>query len=137
MEVVINKKDGSCDDVSLLVKCVSGKTKDNLYVAMRKSILDQIYEYKNSQQKLQCVLCEDDQKIHVDHFSPQFIEMYTEFINKHPEYPTKFDKDVSHACIFREEDREYEIIWKKFHRENANLRILCQRCNLTRKKVKR
>jgi hypothetical protein len=37
-------------------------------------------------------------------------------------------------AIFKQEDKEFENEWKKYHKKYALLRCLCMKCNLTREK---
>ena len=45
-------------------------------------------------------------------------------------------QDTSNRKRFLPIDREFENEWIYYHYKNARLRMLCQRCNLTRTKTK-
>jgi len=57
-------------------------------------------------------------------------------INKNIIPPNSFEKtnDGTNRIKFKECDKEYENLFKKYHMENAILRPLCKNCNLTRSK---
>ena len=44
--------------------------------------------------------------------------------------------DGSGRRCFKPIDSIFEKEWQEFHKDNAQLRILCQKCNLTRSKFK-
>ena len=137
LETIIVKNNGDEDDVSVLNNCITGKPKDNLTIAMRNSIYPQIKEFKNNS-IMECVLCCNTKKIHIDHYEPQFIDLKTEFLSiwKGP-LPNIFEANDSHSKIFNNIDNEFEKSWFEFHRTNAILRVLCKKCNLSRKKSRR
>lgn len=135
LETIIVKNNGDEDDVSVLKNCITGKPKDTLTIAMRNSIYPQIEEFKNNS-IMECVLCCNTKNIHVDHHEPQFIDLKTKFLSnwKGP-LPNIFEVNGSHSKIFNNIDNEFEKSWIEFHRKNAILRILCEKCNLSRKRV--
>jgi hypothetical protein len=135
LEVIIIKNNGEEDDVSVLNNCISGKPKDNLAIAMRNSVYPQIKNFKDNS-ILKCVLCSDTKCIHIDHHDPQFIDLKTEFLSiwERP-IPSTFEQNDSHSKIFANTDNKFEKSWIEFHRTNAILRVLCKKCNLSRKKV--
>lgn len=140
LEVIIVIRRGrvyESEAVSVLNNCITGKPKDNLTVAMRNSIFPQIAQFKNNS-IMECVLCNNTKNIHIDHHEPQFIDLKTEFLSiwKGP-LPNIFDEDVGHLNIFSKKDNKFEKSWIEFHRTNATLRVLCKKCNLSRKKSKR
>lgn len=137
LETIIIKNNGDEDNVSVLDNCITGKPKDLLYEAMRNSIYPQIQEFKNNSVK-NCVLCFDTKNIHIDHFEPQFIDLKTEFVNNWKQaLPCNFQSNESHSKIFDIIDECFEKKWIEYHRINATLRVLCQKCNCSREKSKR
>lgn len=108
------------------------KEKYNLTQAFRNAIYYQIYNYKQKQIN-KCCICEDDDKkiiYHVDHIIP-FSKIKESFLNQNEmTVPNKFDKDINGFVTFTDDDYEFNKIWTKYHLRNAQLQILCQRCNL-------
>jgi len=137
LEAIIIKNNGDEDNVSVLNNCITGKPKDNLTIAMRNSIYPQIEEFKINS-IMECVLCSDTKNIHIDHYEPQFVDLKTEFLNNWEELlPNTFEQNKSHSKIFTNIDNYFEQKWIEFHRTNAILRVLCKKCNLSRKKSRR
>ena len=137
LETIIIKNNGEEDDVSVLRNCITGKSKDSLTIAMRNSIYPQIEEFKNNS-IMECVICYDTQEIHIDHYEPQFIDLKTEFLNNWKGLlPNTFKQNESHSKIFNTIDNKFERSWIEFHRTKAVLRVLCKKCNLSRKKSRR
>jgi hypothetical protein len=134
LETIIIKDNGTKDDVSVLNNCITGKPKDNLTVAMRNAIVSQIYEFKNNA-SLICELCESIENIHIDHYKPQFVDLKTAFLNDwQSTIPNIFEQNESHSKIFISDDICFETKWFDYHQKNATLRVLCKKCNLSRKK---
>ena len=134
LEVIIIKNNGDEDDVSVFKNCITGKPKDNLTIAMRNSIYPQIEQFKNNS-IMKCVLCSDTKNIHIDHYTPQFVDLKTNFLNTWKELlPNTFEQNESHSKIFTNINNCFEQKWIEFHRKNAILRVLCKKCNLSRKK---
>lgn len=135
LEVYIIKNDGSVDDVSVMRNCVSGKKANNLSNAMRNSIYPQIKDFKDNIPELKCVDCGSIKNIHIDHDKPQFIDLQKKFIEYSGlDIPTQFDDNEWNGKIFRNIDNDFETKWNKYHKDNANLQPLCEKCNLTKKK---
>ena len=137
LEVLIVREDGSFDDVSVLKKCVSGKNKDNLSVAMRNCIFPQIKEFRESQLILKCCICSNFYNIEIDHHEPDFVVLQNNFLKNEKNIPTKFDSDHCHIKKFTEQDKDFQDKWFLYHKENANLRVLCSKCNNSKPKSKR
>lgn len=137
-EVYIIKNDGTIEDVSVLKHCITGKNNDKLTQALRNSIYPQILDFKNSCKSLACVICGSYTDPHIDHCKPQFIELKNYFISNIKEkIPTEFDNNTFNGKIFRKEDELFEKKWNEYHAKNATLRVLCKKCNLSRKKAKK
>jgi len=134
-EIYIIKNDNSVDDVSVMQNCVTGKKSNDLSNAMRNTIYSQILDFRNKLLYIKCVDCESENNIHIDHYKPQFIELQKNFIEKNNyKLPTTFNENEFNGKIFKEEDTDFKNQWFEYHLENANMRALCMKCNLTRKK---
>jgi len=138
LKIMIVNNDASEIDISW--KCaITGKTKGDkhdLMSAMRSSTDEQIYQFKISNEGL-CVLCGNTDKLHVDHII-QFDEIAYNFINimedEKINIPNNFGdtNDSTHRRCFLGNDCNFKNKWIDYHYKNASLRILCQKCNLTR-----
>ena len=131
------KKNNEIEDISALNKCITGKNKDDLYIAMRNSIIPQIIDYRNNHDNLVCEICKNFENIEIDHKEPQFIDLFSNFINEQKYKPTFFSSDKYHRKIFTEKDRDFNEKWINYHKKNSNLRPLCKKCNSSRNKNKR
>ncbi len=142
LEVHIKNKNSEMDVVSIMKECVTGKPKDNLNIAMRTSIQQQIYDFRNKQNKFVCELCETTENIEIDHHSEKmtFAKLCKNFMNQNAlPTPIAFDEDTkSHMKCFRKEDEKFKNSWNKYHKEHAILRMLCKLCNVSQnsKKIK-
>jgi len=141
-ELNIINLDGSILDISWKL-CVTSKhktPKQELSSALRYSIEEQIHDYKNKVNIDKCVSCNTftNGKPHIDHVI-YFEKLVNDFntINILP-IPSIFDEasDNSNRRAFTKNDIKYETAWKKFHKENAILQVLCKDCNLRREKYK-
>lgn len=143
-EVYLIKKNNEIDIISVMNKCVTGKNSDNLTKAMRYSIVDQIVGYRNMQDKRVCVKCGSTDDIQVDHHKLLFIELKNNFINQYVNnvssesltLPIEFDSNDFNGKVFKSSDKNFEDKWNEYHKNNATLRLLCQKCNLSRNKKK-
>ncbi len=133
LEVHIKKEDGSTDDVSVMKNCITGIPKDNLYIAMRNSIIPQIIKFKYENEPV-CSICKNTEKLEVDHTELDFIELYANFKKTQSYIPTSFDNNLLHSKIFKKEDIEFENKWNLYHQTNAKLQILCKLCNTSKPK---
>lgn len=141
-EINILKSDNMYEDISWRI-CVSGlhKThKQELLSALRYSIDEQIYHYKQSVSIDTCTLCSELCNVnggtHVDHVV-HFEKLINDFHTIcNIRVPITFDNatDGSNRRRFKDEDYEYATEWQKYHKNNAILRILCSECNLKREK---
>lgn len=139
-ELYIIKKDGIIEDVSWRI-CASGKhkkMKQEFVSALRYTIENQIYDFKKISDLTICSLCglSTNNTPHIDHIIhfDKIVEDFQKYIKK--EAPINFDNapDNTNRRMFKEEDKEYEQEWNNYHKNNAKLRVLCKRCNLTREK---
>jgi hypothetical protein len=135
LKIIIINTDSSEIDISWR-SAITGKRKGNkhhLMSAMRSSLDQQIYNFKKDNEK-KCVLCHITDKLHVDHII-LFDEIALNFINsQNTTIPTKFAEknDNTNRKCFLESDIDFKKKWIEYHYKNASLRILCQKCNLTR-----
>jgi hypothetical protein len=137
-EVYIVKEDGSIDVVSALTNCVRGRKSNDLSNAMRNSVNLQIQNYKKENLlELKCIECSSTENIHIDHSSPQFIDLQKTFIETCKlVIPTLFDENEWNGKIFKDINKDFENKWYSYHKDNSNLQLLCEKCNLTKKKSK-
>ena len=139
VHISIVKENGKKVDISWN-SAIKGKSKtpeQNLVDAMRKSIEPQTTEFKKKSVH-KCELCDKrDCSFHVDHYKPQFNELKNDFIKdmKNITIPKSFDDNNDFTPRFTQNDKEFEREWISFHKEKAILRILCENCNLCRKKA--
>jgi hypothetical protein len=120
------------------LSCIFSKiTKKNtrlsmLNFAMRHVIAGQIFEFRNSQQHLQrmkCIMCncageEVDHIIPFSHLRDAFIRSCGSDI-----VPRHFNCLYNGLTEFREVDANFAAMWVDYHKENAQLQILCKKCN--------
>lgn len=116
------------------VKCSTGRKTMNhekLIKALRDTVEYQIQEFREKVPQF-CEECGSTEKLQVDH-----IIMFKDLIkvfNRNRELPTEFNELGRHQLIFKEEDKQYENDWIQYHKDEATLRILCQKHNLARNK---
>ena len=135
----IKRTDGSEIDFSWRA-CSQHTKKSNkqkLTSAMRVAIEDQIYCFREKSQ-IRCKFCginDYNVKYEVDHHNPSFLQLYNSFVNTNKKkIPTEFSENpLTHQTIFKRGDLEFESAWAKYHKENCNLQILCQKCNSSKK----
>tara|TARA_R110002096_G_scaffold414849_1_gene616166 strand:- start:43 stop:726 length:684 start_codon:yes stop_codon:yes gene_type:complete len=131
-------------DISYLhcVKMINKKNvkeyllKKNLTSAMRFAIYPQIQSFRLLHHIKECELCRNEHQIEVDHII-LFMELKKDFliINKLP-IPERFDDHPTRFfSVFKPDNKEFEKSWADYHKEHAQLRFLCQRCNRTRFKT--
>lgn len=140
LSVYLKKNDDKIEDISALNKCINGKNKDNLYIAMRTSIIPQIIDFRDNHPNfpnLVCEICNNNKNIEIDHQEPHFIDLFSDFINKKNYKPTTFSSDEYHRKIFTERDKDFEEEWIEYHKTKSILRPLCKECNSSREKHKR
>ena len=139
LEIIIVKKNTE-EDISWKT-CITGKNKspeEELLSALRSSISVQTRTFRN-QSELICAFCDEPDNIHVDHYDPDFQDLVIDFHEKHKHItiPYEFEDDPdTHCRKFHDVDNSYEEQWQKYHKDNANLRILCAKCNYSRPKTR-
>jgi hypothetical protein len=122
--------------------CVTGKGKSSktlFHSALRQCISYQIKDFKNASDLSFCRECRcslHDKTIHIDHDVVQFIQLVENFMNKETIIiPIEYDKkDVTFQPLFKDNDKWIGDLFELYHLEHATLRVLCETCNLTRKK---
>lgn len=127
-------KDGKSDDFSYK-KCLENRSDHHKMTdAMRYYVIDQIYNYKNSQflsnpQQL-CKNCnkalENDFSTHVDHviFFRNIVRKFCEIYHDIKTIPGKMARNFA--------DEKLVPIWKEFHNKYAIYQLLCAECNMKR-----
>lgn len=142
--VFIINSDGTQTDISWRCALTGrGKTpKHELYSALRVAVQQSVIDYRKNNELI-CSICNRRKEtMHVDHIK-QFDEIVMEFISlmkeKSINIPRIFDELNDGTCrrTFMESDIQFKNDWYDYHEKNASYRILCQECNLTRKKGKR
>lgn len=125
------RENGDIEDISY--RCCINKRNDNYDYnnAMRNAIEPQIKDFKGLCED-KCEICGSINDIQIDHIY-EFCDLVKDFqcrtsLNK----PSIFNDSYDNTAIFREEDKEYEYEWYKYHKNNAKLRPLCKRCNICR-----
>jgi hypothetical protein len=124
--------------------CVTGKGKSEktlFNAALRKSVSNQIQEFRSKSNTIHCPECKNflsDMPNHVDHHEPQFAELVEKFVDsKEIIMPRKYTKDEkTFETLFYDEDIWIGDSFQIYHSEHARLRIICEKCNLTRRKYK-
>lgn len=116
-------------------KCVDGKDGDSykfkLTSACRVSINEQREEFWYSSDKCnKCNKPKINRECDIDHII-EFSDLFDEFNETwEGKKPSKFNKDsITCQYIFCEEDELYKIAFQKFHREKAQLQLLCKDCH--------
>jgi hypothetical protein len=126
----ILKSDGTECSISWN-SCVKGAVNPvgkKLNWAFRQAVEGQIKEFRSTKKGVPCEFCGTHAELTVDHIT-KFRQLKEDFLALHPEHPTQFGKNELAQEIFREEDLGYRRLWEEYHRQNANLRILCKSCN--------
>ena len=126
--------------------CVSGTGKSSKTLfnsALRQCISYQIKEFRDASDLSYCRECNcslDDKIVHIDHNEIQFIKLVEDFteLNKLTTImPIEYNKkDITFETLFKEEDTWIGKLFELYHLQHASLRVLCETCNLTRKKYK-
>ena len=135
LDIIFVKENGDEDNVSIIKKCIMGKKKNNLNIAMRNSICSQISDFRRKNIR-KCVKCKSKKNLEVDHKYPQFNILCKNFLKTQKYIPKNFIDNEFHSKIFKKEDINFENNWYNYHKSNCNLQYLCKKChNLKSKKV--
>lgn len=136
------------EEIDISWRCaITGKHKPfkgEIMSAMRSSIDEQIYNFKTNCKNNYCELCNSIKELQVDHNDTKnaaFDELVYKFIkeNNDIKIPENFGElnDGTHRRCFLEKDYIFRNKWVEYHRQNAVLRMLCHKCNITRPKTKK
>ena len=134
IELAIINNDNSITSFSY-IHCIKGLPGTKLFElssAMRESILEQIFDYKNNN-NLECNYCKSKDNIEIDHIIP-FSKLRDDFIticndDKIP-IPSSFNRTDNIRRQFKEEDLEFYSNWLSYHELNCKLQPLCRNCNI-------
>jgi hypothetical protein len=131
--VYIHRTDGTSEPFSWTV-CITRPSAEASYLydlnsALREAVTDQILEFRSTHE-LKCPCGYIGDKFHVDHVV-LFKDLTSAFL-KDRDPPKMFGKCPQ--SLRKTIDGEFKEAWSKYHKKNAILRILCQKCNLTRTK---
>lgn len=144
LELNIINNDNTYTEISWKT-CVSGTTKPikKIFVsALRQSITHQIMQFKETTDLSYCKKCNcclKDKRNNVDHHTIQFIQLVDDFMELNKiQMPIEYNKkNITFEIVFKEEDKWIGELFSSYHLQHATLRILCEPCNLTRKKYKK
>ena len=128
-ELNIVRIDNSTVDISY-IHCCNLINNNELIMAMRYSVRKQILKFRNKS-NLICSICENNNcEFHIDHKKP-FSILVLDFLKNKSNIPNTFiDCEKTNNPKFKDEDYEFKKEWKKFHRKNSDLQVLCSKCNL-------
>lgn len=109
--------------------------KDPLTSAMRYAIKRQINQYTKIHPNKICFLCNDVNKIEVDHYPVTFVTIKNTFINNNI-IPTEFNYHPKRGTyLFKPIDKVWKRKWQIYHNKCATYRYLCSRCNKCNKNI--
>ena len=126
--------------------CITGTgktTKTLFYSALRQCISYQIKIFRDASDLSYCRECNcslNDKIPHIDHNEIQFIKLVEDFmeLNKNVIIPFEYNKKyLTFETLFKDDDIWIGKLFESYHLEHAKLRVLCETCNLTRKKYKK
>ena len=111
---------------------------------LMKGLGQGIKEFKDASDLSYCRKCNCsliNKTIHIDHHEIQFVKLVEDFLEINKKtiiIPSDYDKkQITFERIFKEEDSWIGKLFEPYHLQNATLRVLCETCNLTRKKYKK
>jgi len=142
-QTIIKRLDGSETDFSWVLCCQFKErtASDDLLRSMRTAIKDDIIKYKQNQFQLICSFCKNENELyenyHVDHDNPSFKTLKDQFLHlTKKQIPSSFGScEIFNLTIFKDEDVDFKNDWVDYHNNNCNFQILCEKCNLTKKKT--
>jgi len=131
-EINLIRKNGEIEDISYL-NCINIKKNNfNLNSALRYTIEPQIKYFRKCNEN-KCEFCGSTNDIHIDHII-MFKNLVEDFLKTtNHSIPCDFDDNEYNGCKFKLKDKEIQDEWFYYHKQNAKLRCLCSKCNLTRK----
>jgi len=116
--------------------CVRQKPRtylQKLNQALRNAVGDQMTDFRIKHHRETCSFCGTSEALSVDHIV-HFAKLVYDFIKIHGAAPTELGKNHIQQDCFKEEDSVYEKAWSDYHRNHAELRILCMPCNMNRER---
>jgi hypothetical protein len=125
--------DGKLDAIGIMTKCVDGRPTSrnkNLYKAMRSAILDQTDKYRQNNIK-KCSQCGSSSvPLDIHHEGIDFKDLANAFLEEvELQIPEQFDCPPDGGKCFKEEDGAFAYEWEDYHRKNATLTFLCEKCH--------
>jgi uncharacterized protein DUF3223 len=127
------RRDGTTTDFSWK-KCLGAKPDRRalVYRAMRQAIVEDILEFKKGRFQLEDLApCAVTGKLlrfneaHVDHKAPKtFIALANQFIAEHSCERAEVQSGDSNSSNHRLVDKNLELLWRDWHREHCELRIV-------------
>jgi hypothetical protein len=139
LALCIRKRDGTVEDVSW-VCCATGKgrsPRESFCRALRVCIDDQIKDFRvhaDTDTSRCAMCCKSVETYHVDHVIT-FKKLVDKFIAMYPQpfkYPTKFVNCKDGTNQYRLADTVMEKAFQRLHKDEAVLRITCEKCNMSR-----
>lgn len=115
--------------------CCDGLDKNNsdkLREACRTSIRYQVKEiWCNSTKCFNCCKIKtDEEKFEVDHYTTEFCKIYDKFIKQNKlKIPDDFDSNSTSQYSFKHENRDFQKSFEEFHKNEADLQLLCYHCH--------
>jgi hypothetical protein len=144
--LTIVNNDNTYTEISWRI-CVTGRGKPSKTLfnsALRQCISDQIKDFRDASDLSYCRECNCslyDKILHIDHNEIQFIKLVEDFMELNKEtiiIPIEYNKkDITFETLFKDDDDWIGKLFESYHLQNATLRVLCETCNLTRKKYKK
>ena len=145
LKIIIIKNYGEID---ISWRCaITGKHKPKkceFMSAMRSRVDKQIYYFRKNCEIKRCQLCGSVERLEVDHDDTKnsaFDELVYNFVRENDKItiPDNFRElnDGTHRRCFLEKDNDYGEKWVEYHRQHAILRMLCNKCNISRPKTKK
>lgn len=123
----------------ICIKAKKNSIKTELMSALRSSVEEQIFNFRDNNNNYCCSLCNKIDRLEVDHIKC-FDELVYNFIqeNNYITIPKNFDElnDGTNRRTFMKKDLAFMYKFKDFHEKNAKLRMLCKKCNISRPKSK-
>ena len=117
-----------------LNKSQSSAEKDRLNSAMRYAVRVQMSKFRKSFGIQKCAVCENMNRIEVDHYPKKFVDIKNEFIQKQTIKNNPTPQDFLYhykrgISMFKKEDIKWKQAWQRYHNSQATYRFLCSTCN--------
>ena len=145
LELNIVNVDGTITEISWRV-CITGRghtLQQSYNMALRETISPQIRTYRENKDTDMstcsiCKICLQYKNIHIDHeihfakLVDDFTQLYKIII------PIEYNKKpITFERTFTPDNEWIGNLFYEYHLKNAKLRVVCEKCNLTRKKYKK